>query len=904
MLSDLLYRLRSLFRRDALERELDEEVQFHIDRETAKYLEAGTPPPEAARRARLLFGGIDQTKEQSRDARGVSAIENGLRNLRYGVRVLRKSPGFTVVAVLSLALGIGANTAIFQLLNAVRLRALPVTEPQALAEIQITDMTGARGNFERYGSPLTNPIWERIRDRQRALSGVFAWGADDFDTSLAGETHSVRGLWVSGDFFEVLGVRPILGRVFARADDQRGCGLPGTVISYEFWQRQFGGEPSAVGRKLALNGHPVEVIGITPASFFGLEVGRTFDVALPICSDAAMRAKQSRLDAGTTWWLSVMGRIGPGSTLHQVSSYLNSLSPALFQSTLPPGYPPVSVKNYLGFKLQAISAANGVSFLRERYSDPLWLLLAISGVVLLITCANLANLMLARASARERDIALRLAIGASRGHVIQQLMTESLLIAAAGAGLGLLLALELSRVLVALLTTSDTSIFMDLRPDWRVFTFTAALAVLTCLLFGMTPALRATRRASAEMLKAGSRGMTASREGFGLRRALMAFQVALSLVLLTGALLFVRTLHNLTTISPGFKTDGVLIAQASFGHLNLPRERIAPFRHDLIERLAGIPGVAAAAGTIIVPLSGYSSSNVMWIDGTTRDRGNDVLRASVGDGYFKTLAIPLLAGRNFDEHDSASSPKVAIVNEAFARKLLNGSNPVGRRFRIEATPFDPETSYEIVGLVNNTKYHTLREDFQPIAFFPMSQDPRPGPQAQVLIRSSAPMDRTVAAVKNVLREIDPAIKFDFAIFGNQIRDSLLSERLMATLSSAFGILAGLLAAVGLYGVITYMIVQRQHEIGIRMALGAGRGNILAMILRESGKLLAVGLITGAVLTLALARTAKSLLYGLEPNDAVTLLTAVVDLAIVALAASYLPARRAAALDPLDTLRSE
>jgi predicted permease len=599
-----------------------------------------------------------------------------------------------------------------------------------------------------------------------------------------------------------------------------------------------------------------------------------------------------------------MGRMKPHSSLPRISSYFNSLSPALFQSTLPAGYPPVSVKSYLGFKLEAASAANGTSYLRQRYSDPLWLLLAISGVVLLIACANLANLMLARASARERDIALRLAIGASRGQVIQQLMTESLLIAAAGAGLGLLLAFELSRLLMALLTTSESSIFMDLRPDWRVFGFTAALGVLTCLLFGMTPALRATRRTSADILKAGSRAMTASREHFGLRRVLIASQIALALVLLTGALLFVRTLHNLTTASPGFQADAVLIAQVNFGHLKLPRERIPLFQRDLIDRLNGIPGVASAAGTSVVPLSGDTSGNRMWIDGTIRERGDGVLRANVGAGYFKTLSIPVLAGRSFDEHDTIASPKVAVVNEAFARKLLNGANPVGRRFRVEATPSDPETSYEIVGLIRNTKYQTLREDFRPIAFFPMSQDPRPSPRTHVLIRSSVPMNRIVAAIKSTLREVDPAIKFDFLPFGTQVRESLLTERLMATLSSAFGLLAGLLAAVGLYGVIAYMIVQRQHEIGIRMALGAGRGRILAMVLRESGKLLGVGLLAGAALSLALGRTAKSMLYGLEPTDALTLVTAVIVLAAVAFAASILPARRAAALDPLDTLRAE
>lgn len=616
MWSELLYRLRALLRGSAVEHELDDEIRFHLERETEKYVKAGLAPEEAARRARLSLGGIEQTKEQSRDARGTLVVENFIRNLRIGIRVLRKSPGFTAVAVLSLALGIGANTAIFQLIDAVRLRMLPVKDPQQLVDIQMPDMKGARGNFQRYPA-ITNPIWEQIRDRQSMLSGVFAWGAEQFDTSTEGETHPVNGLWVSGGFFHVLRVSPAAGRLFSAKDDRRGCGLPGAVISDGYWHRKFGGQRSAIGSKVMLDGRPVEVIGVTPAGFFGLEVGNAFDVALPICSEAVLHGKDTMLDSSTNWWLDVVGRVPKGTPLAKVTAYFSSLAPGIFQATLVSNYPPVSVKPYLASRLIAFPVGNGESYLRESYSDPLTFLQAIAGVVLLIACANLANLMLARASARERDIALRLAIGASRGHVIAQLMTESLLIAGTGAIAGLLLATRLSRLLLALLSTDSGSVSVDLHADWRVLAFTAGLGMLTCLLFGLTPALRATQNASAESLKASGRGLTANRQRFGLRRMLMASQMALSLVLIAGALLFVRTLSNLSTLNPGFQQDGVLIASIGFDRLNFPKERIPAFRQNLIERLNAIPGVTSASDTSVVPLTTMRSSNTMWMEGRT-----------------------------------------------------------------------------------------------------------------------------------------------------------------------------------------------------------------------------------------------------------------------------------------------
>ncbi|MGH9849340.1 MAG: ADOP family duplicated permease, partial [Blastocatellia bacterium] len=684
-----------------------------------------------------------------------------IQDLRFGVRMLLKHKSFTAVAVLSLALGIGANTAIFQLIDAVRLRMLPVKAPQELAEVRLADMKGARGGIARSPS-VTNPIWEQIRERQQAFSGISAWGTDNVNLAPGGEAHPARLLYVSGDFFPTLGVQPALGRVFTSTGDQRGCGDAGLVISHAFWQSEYGGEANVIGRKLTLADHSFEIIGVTPASFFGMEVGRSFDLALPICANALVR-RNNNLLSGTQWWLTVTGRLKPGWSLEQATAQMQAISSSLFEAALPANYPPASVKDYLASRLIAVPAGAGVSQLRENYEQSLWLLLAIAALVLLIACANLANLLLARASAREREIAVRQALGASRGRLIRQLLVESLLLAVAGAGLGAGLAQALSRFLVAFLSTSNNPIFLDLTPDWRVLGFAAGLAVLTCLLFGLAPAIRATRMEPGAVMKAGGRGMTAGRERFSLRRGLVVAQVALSLVLVAGALLFSRSLSKLLTVDTGFRQEGVLTALVIFQRLNLPPERVPAFKVELRDRLRTIPGVDSAALTHEVPLRDGGSLNI-WMDGADARQAVKTSLSRVGPDYFKTLQIPLLAGRDFDARDRAGAPKAALVNEAFARRFLHGTSPVGQRFRIEAFGGDPEAVYEIVGLVRDTKRGDLREEFAPIAYTAAAQVSGAGPGGQFLIRSRLPQAETVAAVKRVLNEINPAITVSFQGF--------------------------------------------------------------------------------------------------------------------------------------------
>ena len=822
-----------------------------------------------------------------------------IQDLRFGVRMLLKNKGFTTVAILSLALGIGANTAIFQLIDAVRMRTLPVKAPQELFELRMANMDGARGGIWREPS-VTFPIWEQIRNRQEAFSSIGAWGTDSVNLAPGGEVRRARMLYVSGDFFNTLGVNAARGRVFTTSDDQTGCASPGILISNEFWQREYGGDANIVGRQLTLADRSFEVIGVTPANFFGMEVGKSFDLSLPICAAALVRGN-NRMYTGIMWWLTVNGRLKPGWTTEQAAAHLQTISTDLFATALPPDYPPASVNDYLASKLTPVPAGTGISQLRDEYEQSLWLLLAIAGLVLLIACANLANLLMARASAREREIAVRQALGASRGRLIRQLLVESLLLSAVGALLGAALAQALSRLLVAFLSTSANPVFLDLVPDWRVLAFIAGLAVATCLLFGLAPAIRVTRREPRAMIGSG-RVISAGRERFTLRRALTVAQVALSLVLVAGALLFARSLANILTVDLGFRDEGVVDVTVMFQRLKLPPERVPVFKDELLERIRAIPGVDSAALTHIVPLSGWGGGSA-WIDGAAREPKPTRL-SRVGPGYFQTLEVPLVSGRDFDGRDRVGAPLVAIVNQAFARRFLDGANPVGHRLWIEAAPGSPDTLYEIVGYVGDTKYADLREDWRPIVYYAAAQDEGAGAGAEFLVRSRLPQGEIAASVKRVLNEINPAITVDFEGLKPMIEATVLRERLIATLSGFFGLLALLLACIGVYGILSYGVASRTTELGIRMALGAQRTDVFWLILREALWLVIIGVVVGLPLIFAVTRLAATLLFDLSPTDPVSLSAAALLMLAVAMLAGYLPSRRATRVDPMVALRCE
>ncbi|MCW5981566.1 MAG: ABC transporter permease [Bryobacteraceae bacterium] len=827
------------------------------------------------------------------------------RDLRYAVRQLRRSPGFTAVAVLSLALGIGANSAIFQLIDAVRLRSLPVHNPQELAIIDLADGAERSGWFSTPSARLTYGHWEQIRARQEAFSEVAAWSLARFNLTSGGEARYAQGLFVSGNFFRTLGITPFQGRLFTAEDDSQACNA-GAVLGYAFWQREFGGSPAALGRTVTLNGYVFPVIGVTPPQFLGVEVGSRYDVAVPLCADRLIdKEKKGRMSLAHAWWLSMIGRRNPGWSVERASAHLASLSPGIMQATLPPVYRPDSAKLYLANKLTAAPGGAGVSGLRRDYERPLWLLMATTGLVLLIACANLANLLLARASVRQREVATRFAMGASRGRLIRQLMAEGLLLASAGAALGMALAQALSRGLVAFLSTANEPILISIELDWRALAFTGGLAIATTLLFGLLPALRATRLSPAGVMRAGGRGATAGRERFALRRSLVTGQIALSFVLLVGALLFARSLANLMTTHPGFQAEGALAVNLDLRRAEYSKDRLPAVFRDVQERLAALPGVTSAAQAAIVPVSGSGWNGKVGVDGAPAEGSASISNFNrVAPGYFRAMGTRLIAGRDFDDGDRLSSPAVAIVNQEFARRFFGGANPVGRTFRRQADAGEPEPVIQVVGLVENTKYYQLREDFFPIAYLSMAQEGDPEADASYVLRMAGNVGGVMRNVKNAIGEVNPAIGIEFRLMSRQLEDSLMRERLMAALSGAFGLLAALLATLGLYGVIAYMVARRRSEIGVRMALGAGRGRVIRLVLGEAGLLVVIGLAAGAVLALAAGRAAAALLFGLEPHDPLTMAAAMALLALVAFASAYGPARRAAALEPMSALREE
>ena len=825
------------------------------------------------------------------------------RDLRHALRFLRLSPGFTFVAVLTLSLGVGANTAIFQLIDSIRLRTVPVKSPQELGTIRIADRHWGSGQFSSQYSQLTFAVWEQIRKRQEGFSEIAVWSDQQFNLATGGEVRKAKGIRVSGDFFHVLGVEPILGRLLGPEDDQPGCSMSGANISYAFWQRNFAGDPSVVGKRLTLDGNSFQVIGVTPPGFNGISIGDTFDVAVPICVEPIIHPRNNRLTMRHAWWLASIGRLKPGWTIARANAQILAVTHAILQETIPPVYDAEGTKKYLEYKLGAFSASTGFSELRHDSETSLWLLLGISGLVLLIACANLANLMLARASARERQITIRRALGATRWRMVRDLLSESLLLAVAGAVCGLFLAFAISRTLVAFISTQQNQIFLDLGMDWRVLAFTTALAVLTTISFGLAPALRTTRAEPATLLQSGSRGATVGREHFTLRRILIVSQVGLSVVLLMGALLFVRSLRKLTTLNVGFQQTGILVTYVDFTHLQLPEERYTESKRDLVKRVEAIPGIESAAHAMMVPFGGMTWNDDVINEGFDQDAGV-VWENFLGPGYFQTIGTPILAGRDFDDRDTATSVKVAIVNQAFVRKILKGADPLGKRFRIHEHPGKPRPLYEIVGVTGDNKFQDMHEEFLPFMYFPATQEEKPSPDDQILIRSSLPLSSLITSMKDTIADVNPGIDLEFRVLKTRIHDSLLQDKLMATLSGFFGFLAALLAAIGLYGVMSYMVIQRTKEIGIRMAIGAERVDVLRMILREATVLTVTGLVIGTALALGSAQAAKSLLFGLKPRDPFTLVMAVVTLSAVAALASFLPAYRASKLDPLTALRYE
>jgi putative ABC transport system permease protein len=900
MLNDLLLRMRSLFRRKIVEAEMDEELRFHFENHVAKLIRSGLTPAEAKRRARLEFGGMEQMKEEYRDSRGVSFIETVLQDIRYGLRILGRTPVITSVAIVSLALGIGANTAIFSMMDAVMLRLLPVRNPEELVQVRIRTLQSGT----QTGGYFTNPLWEQLRDRQDVFSNAFAWSENRFDLAQGGAVQYANGLWVSGGAFETLGLQPVVGRLLSAADDQRGC-AGAAVISYAFWQDRYGGTESAIGSNLALDGHVFPIIGVAPRGFYGLMVGTKFDVAIPICT-VQVFGKDSRSEGRSTWWLEIMGRLKPETAPQQLKVRLEMLSHQVFAAAMPLDWGQTEQQEFLRRVLVGVPAPTGPSYLRQQMERPLYVLMAVVGLVLLIACANIASLMLARGTAREKEMATRRALGASRARLIRQLLTECILLSLAGALMGMLFARWGNEVLLRYISTDRETVFFDLSLNIRVLMFTAAVAVLTGILFGVLPAFRSTRVSLTSAMK-GSRAVESdTRLRFRPGMWMVASQIALSLVLMVSAGLFLRSLAKLATLDIGFDRNNVLLANT-----NLKAAKVAPERrleiYDEIEALLQhLPGVISVGRSWRTPVTGYEWNEYVSVDSPSAPKGDDslVYFNHVSSGYFATLHTPLLAGRDFQASDTKTAPGVAVVNETMARKFFPSANPVGKTFRVLNGQTAAGPTFQVVGLVKDSKYESLREATFPQAFFPISQIPGNDDSEYFEIRTATRPESLIAAVQNSVAQVNKGISLEFGTLAKRVDDSLVQERLLATLSAFFGGLALLLAMIGLFGALSYLVTQRQVEFGIRMALGAMPASILRLVLREVATVLLVGVAAGLCLALATVHVLESLLFGMSARDSVTLFTATLVLAAAAFAAGYLPARRAMRIDPMDALRYE
>ena len=703
-----------------------------------------------------------------------------------------------------------------------------------------------------------------------------------------GQTRAVNGLAVSGDFFNVLGVTPVQGRLI-EPQDESGCQVTGAVVSYPFWKSQMSGEPITAKSTIIAGGQPLQVLGVTPPSFFGMVVGDRFDVAYPVCTPPGMQADE--------FALTVMGRLKPGWTLKQASEYFDALSPGLFEKTVPMGYSTEAQKTWKAFRLAAYPAGAGVSYLRDQYNSSLEILLAITGLVLLIACANLANLMLARASAKRREFALRISLGASRGRLLRQILLESALLAVCGASLGTAIAQPLSRALVNSLDTSQNTIQLTIAPDWRVLVFAAAAGIATCVIFAALPALRSTREDPVTSLKSGARGVVGNRERFSLQRFMVISQIAVSMVLLAGALLFVRSYRNLLTVNPGIRENNITIANFGFPSANIKMDNLAQF----VDAVRAIPGVENAAATTRVPLSGQDWQHDVEVGSVT---GSSKFNY-VSPTYFATLGIPLLGGRNFTKYDTNDKPLVVIVNQAFVRKYVSAPFPIGVQVRIRPEPLYPARICRIVAVIPDTKYADLRAAPPPQAFVPIAQLPVTAQnQGMAIVFASRDPAAAQTAVQRMLDAQYPGNQMQFSDFQQGILDHLVGDRMMARLAGFFGVLAALLVVVGLHGVLSYFLAQRRSEIGIRMALGASRGRVVTAMLGDACFMLGVGLVAGTALALLAGRGASTLLFGLKPWDPVTLAGAVALLALVTVVASLVPSLRAANVNPMDALRAE
>jgi predicted permease len=899
ILREWVHRLWGTLNPRRRDNDIEEELRLHVEMAAENAQRRGTDTRDAIRAARIRTGGTSQAMDALRDQRGLPWVEDFVRDVRHGLRSLRRSPVFTAVALLTLALGIGANAAIFSVMDSLLVRRLPVDNPDELVLLR-----AHRPEQAEPGDAFTNPLWEAVRDRQDVFAGVFAWSSpQQFDFSPGAAVQNVDGFMVSGRYFDTLRVAPAAGRLIADVDDRRGCPAV-AVLSYGFWQTQFGGSGDAVGRTIALFRQPFQVIGVAARGFHGLEVGRKFDVALPVCASALFDARN--VESRGRWWLSIAGRLKPGMTDDQLKSRLDVLGPAVMSAAvLNAGAD--NRQRFLQTRLVTASLATGSSGLRRTFGEPLKMLMAGVAIVLLIACANIAGLLLAKATTRAKEIAIRTALGASRRRLMRQLLTESLLLSSLGAALGLLLAFWGSDLLVRSLATAGNPVFVEVSPGARVLGFTAGIAVVTGMLIGLLPAIRATSVSLIAAMKSRQAAAGAREARFRAGKWIVGAQVALSLVLLIGGGLLLRTFVKLVTLDTGFDRHNVLVVTAKAPWFaadtvtTTPEQRAAAY-DEIGHRLREIPGVLSVARSYMTPIGDDNWFNTISTDAPNAPTGEEaaVYLNLTSPEYFETLRTPLVSGRGFDRRDTKSSPPVAIVNESAARKFFAGANSLGRRFRMGGQP----ARLEVVGIVTDSKYQSLREAMPPTIYLPAAQAPAGGEADSFIVRTATAPSPLIPVIERTMRGVAGEVPLRFQTLADQVAGDLVQDRLLAILAGCFGAMALLLATIGLYGVLSYLVTHRQVEFGIRMALGAEPASIRRLVMRDVGIVLVAGLAAGLAAALASVRLLQGMLFEIEPRDPVTMVAAVCLLSAMALLAGYLPARRATRVDPIVALRAE
>ena len=842
-------------------------------------------------------------------------LGTAIQDLRYAARGLRKSPGFTAVAALTLALGIGANATMFSLLDAVVLKTLPVKKPEQL--VLFNWLSGPNpmyrivmGDFGRdpdtgltTSTAFSHLAFERLRDYGRGLVDVFAFAPRPVTVNVGGEAESASGQLVSGNYYETLGVPAALGRTIAPADDRPDAGAV-AVITYRYWQRRFGLDPAVIGKTVQVDGVSFTVVGITPHGFEGtLQVGESPDVSIPLAMEPRLSPDFAAVGKPWVWWLYTMGRLKPGVSAEAADANLE----LVFQQSAQEGWvtaPPVAQPGGPPDvpRLRAVDGSQGLTELRRKHARSLTILMTLVGTVLLIACGNVANLLLARAEARRKEMAVRLALGSGRWRTLRQLLTESLLLAGIGGALGVALAEWGRRAILALRPFGGADLDLDVTLDWRVLAFTTGLSALTALLFGLAPALRSTRVDLNSALKDHSRTSGGSRTS-PLTQGLVIGQVALTLVLLITAGLFTLTLRNLQTLDAGFNRDHLL----TFGIEAKGKDQVqvAQTYERVLERLHTLPGVQAAALSQFPVLAGGplgENDATISIQGEAPPASERrTLINYVGPTFLETLGIPMVRGRGLATRDDRRAPKVAVINEAMARRVFGNADPIGRRFRIDGP--DPSGDIEIVGIARNAKYLQLRGEMPPTAYLSYFQ--AQAESACFVVRVVGKPESLIPAVRQAVREVDGNLAMvDVGTLDQQVARGWAQERAFAGLSGSFGLLALLLATIGLYGVIAYGVAQRTREIGVRVALGARAGDVLGLVLRRGMKLVGLGVLVGLAGAFASTRVLRSVLYGVSPTNAVTFIVVPAILFAVALLACYLPARRAARCDPMRALRYE